>query len=169
MFRREDTFSDGLLSSYRIRYCPLWMNPNCLGPCLVCLLQILVSWSAGGNCPMIYRLPVPCDGSCPSVISHSLDDLSWWELVANARVTTYYRPGLMWTLRGCLQTWGESWDQAPGEREEVKLLPAQPSLSPLPYLTHTRQDQIKICKDCEEQISTGTFCIYHPRCFGQWA
>ena len=26
------------------------------------------------------------------------------------------------------ETWGESWDLGPGEREEVKLLPAQPSL-----------------------------------------
>ena len=140
---REDTFSDGLLSSYRwsqIRYCPLWMHHNCLH---------ISSRGSSGQLVVIVPWCIASqshDDSC-----HSMDDLSSWEQMTGLTLSTSQWQGRHHVNQRMLsaETWGrESRGQVPGGREEVKLLPAQVLLSPSTLLssqTHTRQDQIKIC------------------------
>ena len=62
-------------------HCPLTGSDAGLSECVIIgLVHISIStvsgpacWSAGGNCPMIYRFPVPPDNR---VVIHCLDDLS---------------------------------------------------------------------------------------------
>ena len=62
-------------------HCPLTGSDAGLSECVIIgLVHISIStvsgpacWSAGGNCPMIYRFPVPPDSR---VVIHYLDDLS---------------------------------------------------------------------------------------------
>ena len=160
---REDTFSDGLLSSYRwsqIRYCPLWMHHNCLH--ISSRGLNVVSWWSLSH-----------DVSLPSVSWRQLSQYGWFvELRANDRVSTQHQPvtgdrtGIMWTRGCCLQRpVGEERAaaryQERGRKWNCFLLRSHCPLLPSLRLTPAK---IKLRsangKDCEEQISTGIYCIH---------